>query len=81
MQLQLVRATGEIRQLDQIVDDFTPPMKRVCRHMADAALREMIERMAQQQLADERRRSSPPRRRVRTRRLQTTRDFGILHAG
>jgi hypothetical protein len=55
MPLQLVRGTREIRQLDEIVTAFTPPMRRVCRHMADAALREMIERMALHQLADERR--------------------------
>ena len=57
MQLQLVRATAETRQLDDIVRAFTPPMRRVCRHMADAALREMIERMAQRQLTRPRRRT------------------------
>jgi hypothetical protein len=63
MQLQLVRATRETRQLDDIVSAFTPPMRRVCPHLADAALREMIERMALQQLADEQqRRSAIPRR-------------------
>ena len=50
MQLQLVRATVETRQLDDIVRAFTPPMRRVCRHMADTALREMVERMAQREL-------------------------------
>ena len=64
MQLQLVRAVGETRQLDEIVNAFTPPMRRVCPHMAEAALREMVERMALQQLADERRRQSTSRRRV-----------------
>ncbi len=69
MQLRLVKAAGETRQLDEIVNAFTPPMTRVCRHMPDAALREMIERMALQQLADEqRRRATPPRRATATRR-------------
>lgn len=62
MQLQLVRAIGETRQLDDIVSAFTPPMRRVCPHMADAALRAMIERMALQQLVDEQQRSTAPRR-------------------
>ena len=53
MQLQLVQAASDTQQLDEIVNAFTPPMKRVCPHMAEAALREMIERMALQQLADE----------------------------
>jgi hypothetical protein len=60
MQLQLVRATRETRQFDDIVRDFTPPMRRVCRHMADADLRQMIERMAQHQLAEEQRRCARP---------------------
>jgi hypothetical protein len=80
MQLQLVRATSDTRQLDEIVNAFTPPMKRVCPHMADAALREMIARMALQQLADEQRRYAAPRRRARTRRSETTRNFNTLHA-
>lgn len=60
MQLQLVRATRETRQFDDIVRDFTPPMRRVCRHMADADLRQMIERMALHQLAEEQRRCTRP---------------------
>ena len=68
MQLQLVQATGDTRQLDEIVNAFTPPMRRVCPHMADTALREMIERMALQQLADEQRRVRTTPRRVRGRR-------------
>jgi hypothetical protein len=79
MQLQLVRATGETRQLDEIVNAFTPPMKRVCRHMADAALREMIERMALQQLADEQGRCAPPRCRTQLRHSPSSRSFGIRH--
>jgi len=79
MQLQLVRAPGGTRQLDEIVTAFTPPMKRVCPHMADAALREMIERMAMQQLADEQRRCTAPRRRARARRATASRSFGTLH--
>jgi hypothetical protein len=79
MQLQLVQSASETRQLDEIVTAFTPPMERVCRHMADAALREMIERMAMQQLADERRRRAWSRRRARA-RTRPTRDFGVLHA-
>jgi hypothetical protein len=77
MQLQLVKATSETRQLDEIVNSFTPPMKRVCRHMADAALREMIERMAMQQLADEQRRRAPNRR-VANRRRPAHRPLGTL---
>ena len=79
MQLQLVRAAGETRQLDEIVNAFTPPMRRVCPHMAEAALREMVERMAMQQLADEQRRRSRSRRRA-TRRTHATRGFTTLHA-
>jgi hypothetical protein len=78
MQLQLERPTGETRQLDDIVSAFTPPMKRVCPHLAEAALREMVERMAVQQLADERRRSAAPRRRAS--RRQGTRSFATLQA-
>jgi hypothetical protein len=77
MQLQLVKATSEARQLDEIVNAFTPPMKRVCRHMADAALREMIERMAMQQLAIEQRRRAPNRR-VANRRRPAHRPLGTL---
>lgn len=80
MQLQLERATGDSRKLDEIVNAFTPPMRRVCRHMADAALHEMIERMAMQQLADEQRRRVAPRRRSGIRRTHTSRGFGTLHA-
>ena len=76
MQLQLVQATRETRQLDEIVSAFTPRMRRICPHMADAALREMIERMALQQLADEQRRLMTPRRTPR--RLRSTRGFGPL---
>ena len=76
MQLQLVRVTCETRQLDEIVDAFTPPMRRVCPHMADAALREMVERMALQQLADEQRRLATPRRTGR--RTPPARTFGQL---
>lgn len=76
MQLQLVQATRETRQLDEIVSAFTPRMRRICPHMADAALREMIERMALQQLADEQRRLMTPRRTPR--RLRSARGFGPL---
>ncbi len=62
MQLQLVRTTGRTRQLREIVEEFTPPMRRVCRHMSDGALREMVERMATHQLAEEQRRRAPLRR-------------------
>jgi hypothetical protein len=78
MQLQLVRATHDTRQLDEIVNAFTPPMRRVCPHMADAALREMIERMALQQLADEQRPSATSRR--SSRRPRPVRAFGQLRA-
>jgi hypothetical protein len=80
MQLQLVRATGETRQLDEIVNAFTPPMRRVCPHMAEAALREMIERMALQQLAAEQRRHTTSRRRAGSRRTQASGAFATLHA-
>ena len=76
MQLQLVRETGETRQLDEIVNAFTPPMRRVCPHMAEAALREMITRMAMQQLAEEQRRRSAARR-SSTRRAHPTRRFTL----
>ena len=78
MRLQLVQATGETRQLDEIVRAFTPPMRRVCPHLAESALREMIERMARHQLADERR-CAAPNRRSRTARQRTTRPFDKLH--
>jgi hypothetical protein len=78
MQLQLMRRTGDIRQLDEIVNAFIPPMRRVCPHMADAALREMVERMALQQLADEQRRLATPRR--SSRRPRPARAFGQLRA-
>ena len=70
MQLQLVRTTGDTRQLDDIVNAFTPPMRRVCPHLAGAALREMVERMALQQLAAEQRRRAATPRRTRARRIQ-----------
>ena len=77
MQLQLVQSAGDTRQFDEIVNAFTQPMKRVCPHMAETALREMIERMALQQLADEERRASRRRLRGRTR---PTSSFGVLRA-
>jgi len=84
MRLQLVQASGETRQFDEIVKSFTPPMRRVCPHMADAALREMIERMALQQLADEQRRCGlrrpRPRSRSRIGGTRSTRDAHTLHA-
>ena len=80
MQLQLVRAAGETRQLDEIVNAFTLPMRRVCPHLAEAALREMIERMALQQLADEQRRRTPVARRRTTRRTHPSRSFRTLQA-
>jgi hypothetical protein len=46
--------------------------------MADAALREMVERMALQQLAEEQRRSATPRR--SSRRPRPNRAFGQLRA-
>jgi hypothetical protein len=80
MQLRLVKVASETRQLDEIVNAFTPPMRRVCRHMADAELREMIERMALQQLAEEQRRCGTRRRRSTARRSSTHRTFGTLQA-
>ncbi len=78
MQLQLVRATGRTRKLNEIMDDFTPSMRRVCRHMSEPALRAMVERMALHQLAEEQRRATP--RRPRSRRTPTDRVYGPLHA-
>jgi len=80
MQLQLVRTTGDSRQLDEIVNAFTPPMRRVCPHLADAALRAMVERMALQQMADEQRRCAAAPRHACARCTQPTRTFGTPHA-
>ena len=77
MQLQLVRATIETRQLNDIVNAFTPPMQRVCPHLPGAALREMVERMALQQLADEQCRRIAARRRSRFRSRRTTRTLQV----
>jgi hypothetical protein len=71
MQLQLVRATRDARQFDEIVSAFTPPMRRVCPHLADAELREMIERMALHQLLEEQRRCATPPRTTRSRARTT----------
>lgn len=81
MQLQLVQATRETRQLDEIVRAFTAPMRRVCPHMSDAALRAMIERMALQQLADERHRHATAGHGMRRRvtRPRSLRNLGGLH--
>ena len=78
MQLQLVRATSETRQFDDIVNAFTLPMQRVCPHLPGAALRELVERMALQQLADEQNRRIAARRRSSIRRTRTRRGFGTL---
>ena len=78
MPLQLVRATRKTRRLDEIVSAFTPSMRRVCRHMSDAALGEMFERMALKQLADEQRRLAAPRR--STRRTRPAPTYGQLRA-
>jgi hypothetical protein len=80
MQLQLVRATREARQFDEIVNAFTPPMRRVCPHLADAELRQMIERMAMHQLLEEQRRSTAPRGANRSRRLPSGGRTTTLHA-
>jgi hypothetical protein len=80
MQLQLVRATREARQFDEIVSAFTPPMRRVCPHLADAELREMIERMAMHQLVEEQRRCAALPSASRSRRPRSTRRIGLLHA-
>ena len=77
MQLQLVRATIDTRQLNDIVNAFTPPMQRVCPHLPGAALREMVERMALQQLADEQSRRIAARRRSRFRSPRTTRTLQV----
>ena len=77
MQLQLVRATSETRQLNDIVNAFTPPMQRVCPHLPGAALREMVERMALQQLADEQCRRIVPRRRSQFQPRRTTRTLQV----
>ena len=78
MQLQLVRAAGETRKLNDIVNAFTLPMQRVCPHLAASALREMVERMALQQLADEQCRRIAARRRSNVRRTRISRDVSTL---
>ena len=80
MQLQIVRPSGEIRQLDEIVSAFTTSMRRVCPYMAEVALREMIQRMALQQLADEQRRRAVSSRRSHVRRSPSTHTFGAPHS-
>jgi hypothetical protein len=80
MQLQLVRATREARQFDEIVSAFTPPMRRVCPHLTDAELRQMIERMAMHQLLEEQRRCAAPRRPSRSRHVSSGRRTTTLHS-
>jgi hypothetical protein len=48
--------------------------------MTDADLRQMIERMALHQLAEEQRRCAAPRRASRTEARRASRSFGTLHA-
>jgi hypothetical protein len=40
-------------RLHEIMHEFTPPMRRVCPHLTDDALRAMIERMARHKLEEE----------------------------
>jgi hypothetical protein len=40
-------------RLHEVMHQFTPPMRRVCPHLSDDALRAMIERMARHQLEQE----------------------------
>jgi len=53
--MQIVREpTGDsTTRLHEIMHDFTPPMRRVCPHLPDDDLREMIERMARHKLEQE----------------------------
>ena len=53
--MQVVREpTGNsTTRLHEIMLDFTPPMRRVCPHLADDALHAMIERMARHKLEQE----------------------------
>jgi hypothetical protein len=53
--MQIVREpTGDsTTRLHEIMLDFTSPMRRVCPHLPDAALHEMIERMARHKLEQE----------------------------
>ena len=71
--MQIVREpTGNsTTRLHEIMLRFTPPMRRVCPHLPDDALRAMIERMALRKLDEEiatlrrARRSSSPSLRSR----------------
>lgn len=53
--MQIVREpTGtSTTRLYEIMHEFTPPMRRVCPHLSDDALRVMIERMARHKLEQE----------------------------
>lgn len=53
--MQIVREpTGHsTTRLHQIMQQYAPPMRRVCPHLSDDALRSMIERMAQHRLEEE----------------------------
>jgi hypothetical protein len=57
MQLVLQRTTTHSQQrLDEIVAAFTPAARRICPHLRDDILRDLVDRMAQRQLATERHR-------------------------
>lgn len=53
--MQLVRepTVDSTTRLNEIMHDFTPPMRRVCPHLNDDELRTMIERMARHKLDEE----------------------------
>ena len=54
--MQIVREpTGDsTTRLDEIRLAYTPPMRRMCAHLTDEPLREMVERMARHKLAEKR---------------------------
>lgn len=53
MQIVRERTVDSTTRLHEIMHDFTPPMRRVCPHLSDDALRGMIERMARHKLEEE----------------------------
>ena len=53
MQIVREQTVDSTTRLYEIMHDFTPPMRRVCPHLSDDALREMIERMAKHKLEQE----------------------------
>ena len=80
--MQIVRdPTGvSTTRLNEIMLDFTPPMRRVCPHLPDEALREMIERMARHKLDQEIAKLRRARRPLRTASPRSRRSVGARPA-